>query len=150
MRPFVVADASVVVKWLLPERDDGQHTEAALSLLAAYRDGAVALREPPHWLAEVRAVLTRLSPATVQADVADLHAMSIEVVDDLTVYPRAAALAAALDLHVVDTLYHAVALETTGATLVTADVKYFRKAAASGAIAPLSRWKGVPAGGSRG
>lgn len=148
MRSVVVADASVIVKWLLPERDEERDTETALSLLAAYRDGAVALREPPHWLAEVTAVLTRLSPATVQADVADLHAMGVEVQDGLAVYRRAAALATALDLHVFDTLYHAVALETPGATLVTADVKYFRKAAAKGSIVVLSRWRQLPAGGS--
>ena len=39
-----------------------------------------------------------------------------------------------------DTLYHAVALETEGALLVTADAGYLRKAARDGQIISLAQW----------
>ena len=48
-------------------------------------------------------------------------------------------LARALGQHVFDTLYHAVALLTPGAMLVTADERYYRKAAAYGSIVLLVR-----------
>ncbi len=42
--------------------------------------------------------------------------------------------------HLFDTLYHAVALQTPGATLVTSDARYFAKASAEGRIALLSEF----------
>ena len=50
---------------------------------------------------------------------------------------RAAELSIALDHHLFDTLYHAVALEE-GATLVTADATYFGKAKNLGSIELLA------------
>ena len=49
----------------------------------------------------------------------------------------------AIDLrqHLFDTLYHAVALETPGASLITADDKYFASAASRGGIVRLSEWQ---------
>jgi predicted nucleic acid-binding protein len=98
------------------------------------------VRQPPHWLAEVAAVMARLSPATLSADIRDLHALNFEVVDDVGVYQRAVRLAVELDQHVFDTLYHAVALESDRCTLITADRRYLRSAGARGRIAPLERW----------
>jgi hypothetical protein len=46
-----------------------------MALLSAVREGTIDLIQPPHWLAEVAAVLARLSPHTVDDDVADLYAM---------------------------------------------------------------------------
>ena len=140
MTPVLVADASVIVKWLLPGPEPEQDVDVALSLLSAFRRGQMLLRQPPHWLAEVAAVLTRLSPRTVDEDVADLYAMRLDVLDSVELYQRASRLAKSLDQHLFDTLYHAVALETPGAMLVTADERYYRKAASAGAIALLSHW----------
>jgi predicted nucleic acid-binding protein len=50
---------------------------------------------------------------------------------------RAAELSIALDHHLFDTLYHAVALEE-GATLVTADETYYGKAKELGGVALLA------------
>ncbi len=138
MTPVAVADASVIVKWLLPEKERGSDSDLALSLLASVREGALALLQPPHWLAEVAAVLTRISPQTAEADVADLFAMQLPVSDTAEVFLTGCRLARTLDHHLFDTLYHAVALETQGALLVTADARYFRKASGQGAIAMLA------------
>lgn len=138
MTAIVVADASVVVKWFSADRPEEDDVEAALQLLYAVHDAHVSLRQPPHWLAEAAAVLTRLSPETALEDIADLHAMEVEEVTTLSAYERAAQLAHSLGQHLFDTLYHAVALETRGATLLTADERYFRAAASVGSIALLS------------
>ena len=66
--------------------------------------------------------------------------MRLDVLDSVELYQRASRLAKSLDQHLFDTLYHAVALETPGAMLVTADERYYRKAASAGAIALLSQW----------
>jgi predicted nucleic acid-binding protein len=135
---IVVADASVVVKWFSADRPEEDDVEAALQLLYAVFDNRVRLQQPPHWLAEVAAVLTRLSPETATEDIADLHVMEVDEVRTLSVYERASQLARSLGQHLFDTLYHAVALETRDATLVTADERYFRLAAPMGSIELLS------------
>lgn len=138
MTAIVVADASVVVKWFMADRPEEDDVEAALQILYAVHDARVSLRQPPHWLAESAAVLTRLSPGTAIEDIADLHAMEVEEVTTFSAYERAARLAHSLGQHLFDTLYHAVALETGGVTLLTADERYFRAAASVGGIALLS------------
>jgi hypothetical protein len=55
-------NASVAIKWLLPDRAGEADSDRALVLLWAVRAGTVELIQPPHWLAEATAVLARLSP----------------------------------------------------------------------------------------
>jgi len=50
-----------------------------------------------------------------------------------------ARLAVELNQHVFDTLYHAVALESAGCTLITGDLRYLRKASPYGRIAALEQ-----------
>jgi len=134
----VVTDASVAIKWLLPDRGDEADSDKALALLDGIKAGTLDPVQPPHWLAEVAAVLARLSPETVDEDVLDLCALEFPVLDTPGLYLTACELARSLGHHLFDTLYHAVALEVAGATLVTADEHYYRKAAARGSIALLS------------
>lgn len=133
----IVADASVVVKWLLPEREGEADVHQALRLLEKVGTGRVTLYEPPHWLVEVAAVMARLSPGTARDDIRDLHAMEVAVLDTQPVYVTACELAIELDHHLFDTLYHAVALHLPDALLVTADDRYYRKAHSRGRIVRL-------------
>ena len=66
--------------------------------------------------------------------------MNPTVIHGTGLLKRAADIAIALDHHLFDTLYHAVALEV-GATLVTADQVYFNKAHHLGAILLLADFK---------
>ena len=91
----LVVDASVVVKWLLPQREDEADIEQALGLLEGVRTGRVRVYQPVHWLAETAAVLVRLSPATASADVADLYAIDLPVESGPEVYHLACELARA-------------------------------------------------------
>jgi predicted nucleic acid-binding protein len=135
----VVIDASVIVKWVLPEAEDEADIPRALELLAAIRSGDIEPLQPSHWLAEVAAVVTRLRPKIAETTLDLLDAMELPVAADLEIYKRASRLAADLDHHLFDTLYHAVALERH-TTLITADNRYFRKAVHLGAILPLEAW----------
>jgi predicted nucleic acid-binding protein len=136
----VVLDASVVIKWLLndPQREAG--TEKATQLMELIAKGSQAALQPPHWLAEVGAVLARENPSTATHDVTMLSALDLPTTNDPLVLRRAVALAIELKQHVFDTLYHAVALETPEATLITADRGYLRVARRRGRIVDLLDW----------
>lgn len=134
-----VVDASVAVKWFV-EGDWCQHedhVDAALALLRASAEGSVQLLQPPHFLAEVAAVLSRLKPEHALRDVTNLAALDLIWAEPTQAYAKTIKLAIRLKHHLFDTLYHAVALGTPGAVLVTADRRYFDKAWDVGQIAWL-------------
>ena len=133
----LVIDASVIVKWVLPQREEEADTEQALAVLESVRAGEMHVHQPVHWLAEVASVLVRLSPDTAAVDVADLYSMNLPVEGSPEVYLIACDLARALNHHVFDTLYHAVALTLADTVMVTADARYERKARRHGAIVLL-------------
>lgn len=137
---LVVVDASVAVKWFLPPTEAEQGHDRAVALLEGVKFGKIALREPPHWLAEVAAVLSRLASATARQNIEDLYAMRIPVMETAEIYVTASKLAVSLDQRLFDTLYHAVALASPGCTLVTADERYYDKAHKEGSIALLSNF----------
>lgn len=131
-----VVDASVAVKWFVDgqwalEEDD---VDRALGLLLACRSGKVELLQPPHFFAEVAAVLARSKPRQARRDLHDLMELDIRYSGTVMSYECAVEMAIKLDHHVFDTLYHALALETDGAVLVTADRRYHRKARHWGSI----------------
>jgi len=133
-----VADASVIVKWMMPEREAEQNAAEALELLFAFKQEQIHLIQPVHWLAEVAAVLARLSPPTAQAKIEALRAFEIPLADIPAIWQTACELAISLNHHLFDTLYHAVALCTPETQLVTADRRYYEKAASKGAIVLLN------------
>lgn len=137
---MVVIDASVVLKWLLEDPDAEADTARASELIRRVLSGEEEAVQPVHWLAEVSAVLSRLSPDSAVQDVEMLHSLELPVRDDTAIYRRASQLAIELKKHVFDTLYHAVALETQGAMLVTADERYARAAAHLPSVMLLSSW----------
>ena len=136
----LVLDASVVVKWILQDDESEPDTSRALALCGSFREGAISLVQPVHWLAEVAAVCVRLKPDIATSATIFLYAMEVPVRNTLDIYRQACALAVELDHHVFDTLYHAVALTQRDITLVTADRRYYQKARKKGAIALLSEF----------
>lgn len=135
----LVVDASVAVKWVLPELATESGTDRAAELLNAVRESRADLVQPPHWLAEVAAVISRLRPEVADQAVDLLDALELAVEADPRIYKRASHIARQLDHHLFDTLYHALALERD-AVLVTADDRYLRKARALGGIVSLGDW----------
>jgi hypothetical protein len=71
----LVVDASVAAKWFLREQLNEAHAEEALTILVNSRSGQISLHQPPHFLAEIAAVLARLKPKEAHADLDDLLKM---------------------------------------------------------------------------
>ena len=134
----LVVDASVIVKWLLADSAREPDTERAIALMRRIVAGEAELLMPPHWLAEVAAVLVRHAPESAAASVERLVAMEWPVENGSEVFRVACDLSRSTGQHVFDTLYHAVALTTPDAVLVTADDRYRRAAKAHGRIRPLA------------
>jgi predicted nucleic acid-binding protein len=135
----LVVDASVAVKWVLPDPAIESDADRAAALLNAFRENRLELIQPPHWLAEVAAVISRLRPEVADEAVDLLDALELAVEADAEIYKRASRIARQFDHHLFDTLYHALALERD-AVLVTADDRYLRKAGALGGIVSLGDW----------
>ena len=135
-----VIDASVAVKWFAEGdwalREDD--VEPALKILKASTSGTLDFYQPPHFLAEVAAVLSRLQPNQAQQSIDNLAQLNITWAAPTVAYAKAIDLACQLDHHLFDTLYHSVALSVPGAILVTADKRYFDKARHLGQIALLA------------
>lgn len=129
-----IIDASVAVKWALPVQDGETHQAQALALLHEIQQGNCQVLQPPHWLAEVAAVLARLAPTQSIGLLQAFLAMELPFTTEWEVYEQACRLAVNLKHHLFDTLYHAVALQSSDAVLITADTQYFRKAARLGQI----------------
>ncbi|MFZ4756590.1 MAG: type II toxin-antitoxin system VapC family toxin [Burkholderiaceae bacterium] len=136
----IVVDASVALKWVFDEPRGERDAAAARQLLRGVRDGQLKMLVPIHFLAEVAGVLAREWPAGAAREVVDLMRVDMEVVDDPGVMLRAVDLAISHRQHVLDTLYHAIALERDDAWLVTADERYWRAARAAGRIVRLAEF----------
>ncbi|MCE2392190.1 MAG: type II toxin-antitoxin system VapC family toxin [Proteobacteria bacterium] len=134
---MAVVDASVALKWFFRQRDDEAHTERAIALLERIGAGQLRMVQPPHFVAEVAAVLARKQPAGARSSLLDLQRLEWEVDESPAIYAAAFELSAALQHHLFDTLYHATALHTEGATLITADTAYYAKAHGRRGIARL-------------
>ena len=134
----VVVDASAALKWFFRSRDDEADLDIALDLLRRVADGSVTLLQPPHFVAEVSAVLSREVPVMAQTALGDLLDIEMQRIETDAVYARAVELSLRLQHHLFDTLYHAVALESQDALLVTADERYWRKARTAGCIVRLA------------
>jgi len=129
----VVLDASVAIKWVIRDRLVEPDLDRAIAVLRAIRERSIVAFEPPHWTAEIVAVIARARPRRVVFVLGMLATLPFSETTTLSCYRRASDIAVRLDHHLFDTLYHAVALEER-AMLVTADEAYFDKARNLGSI----------------
>jgi len=143
LKPVVVVDASVAIKWFVFESPDEGDTEQALDLLRAYRDDRIEFYQPPIWRAEVLAVLARIAPEKADQYTWKLLALDHTEASGSAVFLKAVQLSTQLDHHLFDTIYHAAALTHPSATLITADEKYRIKAESLGRMLSLKRWSEV-------
>ena len=137
---IVVVDASVAIKWFVSVKPEEEHADRALKILEQSVRGSFQMVQPPHFIAEVVAVLARLKPDVAQEDLFELLHIEHQTVDTPQTYATAVTLATRHQHRLFDTLYHAVAPQTPGATLVTSDARYFAKAKVEGAITLLSEF----------
>jgi predicted nucleic acid-binding protein len=132
-------DASVICKWFLQNADNEPFLQEAENIAVALDRGRIAVTQPPHWIAEVLGVVVRRRPELIEWSTARLLNLELAVTESSAVYRRGARLAADTGAHIFDTLYHAAALET-GATLVTADLRYLKLATGQGSIVALAEF----------
>ncbi len=135
----LVVDPSVALKWILNDPVREPDTATALLVLEGIVTDQHRLFAPAHAIGEVLAVVSRYSLSSALGALSQMRTLKAEIADDDAVYRRAAELSHRLKHHLFDTLYHAVALEK-GATLVTADERYFSVSAHVGAIQRLSNF----------
>lgn len=138
---ILVVDASVALKWFFQDRANEADCDQALAILYGIDAGRIQMLQPPHFIAEVAAVLTREKPDNAKEDLFNLLNIESHYADEPEVYTTAISLAAHYRHHLFDTLYHAVAINTPGATLITADTTYYRKAEGHGQILHLKDYQ---------
>lgn len=134
---ILVVDASVALKWFFQSRDNETDCGLALAILAGIDEGRVQLLQPAHFIAEVTAVLAREKPAEAGNDLLDLLNIESRFSDESEIYATAIDLSVRYRHHLFDTLYHAVALHSPSAILITADETYYRKAHGAGRMMRL-------------
>ena len=132
----VVIDASVTIKWFIPDDEAEEDTDKAIQIFKAIQKSSLNPIQPIHWQAEVIAVLSRIQLQECQRSIQLLDILEFSVSDSLETYHKASKIAVQLNHHLFDTLYHAVAINQH-ATLITADKKYYQKAKELGSIALL-------------
>jgi len=133
----LVVDASVAVKWFIRDPNEENDVVSAVDILAGIGKNSIEIIQPPHWIAEVTAVLARLQPELSDDAIDLLDAMELPTRAESSIYKLASHLATKLNHHLFDTLYHALALQAN-ATLITADHRYFRKSVNQGSIRMLA------------
>jgi len=133
----LVVDASVAVKWFIRDSTEENNVASAVDILVGIGKNSIEIIQPPHWIAEVTAVLARLQPDLSDDAIDLLDAMELPTRAESGVYKLASHLATELNHHLFDTLYHALALQDN-ATLITADHRYFRKSVNQGSICMLA------------
>ena len=136
----LVIDASVAIKWFTRSSADEPDLDMAINILRGIDDDRVQLIQPPHFFAEIAAVLARLTPLNARSNLEDLWRMNWEIEDSPSVYLLGVELAKRLQHHLFDTLYHATAIHTQASALVTADERYYAKAKAEGRIQRLEEF----------
>jgi predicted nucleic acid-binding protein len=137
----VVVDASVAIKWLVPFRQDEADVDKALALFEQIARFDVTMIQPPHFIAEVMAVITRLEPNYAGDIFVAVNDLEMDLSEQPETYQTAIRLSVELNHHLFDTLYHAVALHAPDITLITADVTYYRKAKGYGQILLLEEYR---------
>lgn len=137
---LLVVDASVALKWFFRLRGNEPDVDRALALLADIDHARIQMCQPAHFISEVAAVLAREKPRDAHNVLLDLINIEHRTLDTPDIHATALDLAIRYRHHLFDTLYHAVALHTPGATLVTADRLYFEKSKAEGQIILLTDW----------
>lgn len=138
MKNFTI-DASIIIKWIFPKSKKETHTSQALMILKSLQNNLINVIQPPHWLAETLSVVVRLESKITFETIDILNAMELPIRETTEIYRIAAVLSDKYNHHLFDTLYHAVALNQD-ATLITEDMKYYRKAKQEGSIICLDEF----------
>jgi predicted nucleic acid-binding protein len=136
---LVVPDASVLLKWVLPEERE-PYAAQAIAIRDAFISGRIHLLVPPLWFYEVGNVLVAHYSDSAAERLAALAAFRIPEARPTAAWrERIIKLAAERGVTFYDASYHALAA-TLGGIFVTADEKYLRKTGPDSHLLGLASW----------
>lgn len=136
---LVVPDASVLLKWVLPEERE-PHAGQAIAVRDAFVAGRIRLLVPALWFYEVGNVLVMHYADSAAERLAALAAFRIPEARPTAAWrERIVKLAAQRGVTFYDASYHALA-EVLDGIFVTADEKYLRKAGPDSHLLGLASW----------
>jgi predicted nucleic acid-binding protein len=135
--PVFVPDASVLLKWVLKSKEE--HSESALAVRESFLSGRCRLIVPSLWIYEVGNVLGLKQPGLAGELLGELVSLCLEEESPAAIHRWIFELMMTLRVTFYDASYHATAFAHDG-TLITADLHYFRKAAAKGRIMRVHDW----------
>ena len=136
---LIVPDASVLLKWVLPEERE-PHAAQAIAIRDAFIAGRIRLLVPPLWFYEVGNVLVAHYPDSAAERLSALAAFRLPEARPTSAWrERIVKLAAEHGATFYDASYHALAAVMDG-VFVTADAKYLRKAGPDPHLLGLASW----------
>jgi predicted nucleic acid-binding protein len=136
---LVVPDASVLLKWVLPEEGEPWVGEA-LRLRDDFETGRADLLVPSLWYYEAGNVLALHYAESAADRLAVLVGLRLSVAEPNEMWRvKTLDLAKTHGVTFYDASYHALAILHNG-VFVTSDEKYLRKASAAGCILHLKDW----------
>ncbi|MCC7042502.1 MAG: type II toxin-antitoxin system VapC family toxin [Acidobacteria bacterium] len=138
MSTVLVPDASVLLKWALRSDDDPDRNRA-LALKSAWLDDRCDLVVPTLWVYEVGNILGLRQPQEAGHLLAAMVDLGMAEVTPAAYHGRIFRLMRDHRVTFYDAAYHALAIERN-ATMLTADVKYVRKAGRAGHVQRLGDW----------
>ncbi len=136
----VVPDASIMLKWVLPQKDE-PYSRQAHAISRAFYDNEVELLVPSLWVYEVGNVLTIKYPEVALTLLAHLASLAIPTVQpSARLIELTTELVARFSVTFYDASYHALAV-SMDAIFVTADEKFLRKVADNRYCRHIREWK---------
>ena len=139
-RVKVVPDASIILKWVLPQESE-PHSKQARAIGEAFCDNEIDLLVSSLWVYEVGNVLAIKHPEVAQALLVHLANLQIPVVQPSPkLIELTTELVARYSVTFYDASYHALAV-TMDALFVTADEKFLRKVSDDTYCQHVRNWK---------
>lgn len=139
---LVVPDASVLLKWVLPE-DREPHVAQAVGIRDAFTAGRIRLIVPSLWFYEAGNVLVAHYPESAAERLAALASFRLPEARPSQLWrDRIAKLATTHGVTFYDASYHALAA-MLGGVFVTSDAKYLRKVGPGRHLLALADWQGA-------
>ena len=139
MTKIVVPDASVILKWVLPDADE-HHLENALRIRHLSIQGQLTLIVPSLWFYEAGNIISRKHPKQSKEFLeAALEFGLREVHWNKPWLDRCLSLVQRYEVTFYDAAYHSLAIVEDG-IFVTADEQYVKKTKAIGAVKSIRDW----------
>ena len=139
MRVYVI-DASIILKWVLPQ-DISPLQEQALSIRDSMLAGNTSLIVPSLWRYEVANTLGRLFPDNAAELLNHCCDVGIkEIAESSLRDKKALEIMSHWQVSFYDASYHALAI-VNGLDFITADEKYAKKVKTLGSVQALKEWR---------